>query len=62
MCFFNTEGPVEAKDHYCIPPLERIDLDEILRLIAWKRYFVLRALAERLNADGEYRCLYINVE
>ena len=74
MRFFNTEGPVEAKDHYCIPPLERINLDEILRLIAWKKYFVLhaprqtgktsmlRALAERLNADGEYRCLYINLE
>ena len=74
MRYFNTEGPVVADEHYCIPPLERMDLDEILRLIEWKKYFVLhaprqtgktsmlKALAERLNADGKYRCLYINVE
>ena len=30
---FNTEGPVVAADHYCIPPLERIDLDAVLGLI-----------------------------
>ena len=74
MRYFNTEGPVEADDHYCIPPLERVNLDEILRLIEWKKYFVLhaprqtgktsvlKALAERLNANGNYRCLYMNVE
>ena len=74
MRYFNTEGPVVADDHYCIPPLDRVDLDEILRLIEWKKYFVLHAprqtgetsmllaLVERLNADGRYRCLYINVE
>ena len=74
MRYFNTEGPVFANDHYCIPPLDRVDLDEILELIEWKKYFVLhaprqtgktsllRALAEHLNADGRYRCLYINVE
>lgn len=74
MRYFNTEGPVEADQHYCIPPLERVDLDEILRLIEWGKYFVLhaprqtgktsmlKALAERLNAAGEYRCLYVNVE
>ena len=74
MRYFNTEGPVEADGHYCIPPLERVDLDQILRLIKWKKYFVLhaprqtgktsilKALAERLNATGEYRCLYMNVE
>ena len=72
--YFNTKGPVVADDHYCIPPLDRVDLDEILRLIEWKKYFVLqaprqagktsmlKALAERLNAGGKYRCLYINVE
>ena len=27
---FNTTGPVVAADHYCIPPLERIDLDTVL--------------------------------
>ena len=74
MRHFNTEGPVNADEHYCIPPLERVDLDEILRLIEWKKYFVLHAprqtgktsmlhaLAERLNSEGGYRCLYINVE
>ena len=74
MRYFNTEGPVVAKDHYCIPPLERVDLDGILRLIEWKKYFVLHAprqtgktsallaLADRLNAGKAYRCVYINVE
>ena len=26
MRFFNTSGPVVAEDHYCIPPLERLNL------------------------------------
>ena len=74
MRYFNTEGPVVAGKHYCIPPLERVDLDEILRLIEWDKYFVLHAprqtgktsallaLADRLNAEGLYRCVYVNVE
>ena len=49
-------------------------LGAILQLIEWEKYFVLhaprqtgktsmlRALAEYLNARGQYRCLYINVE
>ena len=72
--FFNTAGPVFPADHYCIPPLERFDLDEILRLIRAKRYFVLHAprqtgktsallaLRDLLNGAGEYRCLYVNFE
>ena len=72
--FFNTSGPVVPADHYCIPPLERFDLDEILRLVRAKRYFVLHAprqtgktsallaLRDLLNAGGEYRCVYANVE
>ena len=74
MRYFNTEGPVVADEDYCIPPLDRVDLEEILLLIERKKYFVLhaprqtgktsllKALAERLNANGKYRCLYINVE
>ena len=74
MRFFNTAGPVTCKDHYCLPPLERFDLDEILSLIDQKKYFVLHAprqtgkttcllaLMERLNAGGRYQCLYCNVE
>ena len=72
--FFNTSGPVVPADHYCIPPLERFDLDEILRLIRAKRYFVLHAprqtgktsallaLRDLLNEGNEYRCVYANVE
>ena len=74
--FFNTTGPVVAADHYCIPPLERLNLDEVRTLIGQKRYFVLRAprqtgktstllaLRDLLNsgAEGEYRCVYTNVE
>ena len=33
MRFFNTSGPVVAADHYCIPPLERLNLTEVLRFI-----------------------------
>ncbi len=40
---FNTEGPVVADWHYCIPPLERVDLDAVLGLIRSRRYFVLHA-------------------
>ena len=72
--FFNTSGPVVPEDHYCIPPLERLDLDELLRLIDAKRYFVLHAprqtgktsallaLRDLLNGRGAHRCVYANVE
>ena len=72
--FFNTSGPVVPADHYSIPPLERFDLDEVLRLIAAKRYFVLHAprqtgktsallaLRDLLNERGQHRCVYVNVE
>ena len=74
MRFFNTAGPIVAADHYHIPPLERLDRDEVLRLVEQQRYFVLHAprqtgktsallaLQDELNASGRYRCLYINVE
>lgn len=74
MRFFNTTGPINPEDHYCIPPLSRLDLDELLRLIHQKRYFVLHAprqtgkttvmgaLLDELNASGRYRCVYVNVE
>ncbi len=73
---FNTEGPVVARDHYCIPPLERLNLPSILELIGDKRYFVLHAprqtgktsallaLRDLLNRGGagDFRCVYVNVE
>lgn len=74
MRFFNTTGPVVPADHYCIPPLTRFDLDDILLLIEQKRYFVLHALrqvgktsylialAKLLNEQGKYKCLYCNIE
>ncbi len=70
---FNTAGPVKPDRHYCIPPLARLDLDQVLRLVADEKYFVLHAprqtgktssllaLAEALNERG-YHCVYVTVE
>ncbi len=41
--FFNTSGPIVPADHYHVPPLERLDRDEILRLVSQKHYFLLHA-------------------
>ncbi len=41
--YFNTAGPIRKEDHYCIDPLHRVDLEEILLWIAQKKYFVLHA-------------------
>ena len=74
MRFFNTEGPVNCKKHYCLPPFERLDIDEILNLIDREKYFVLHAprqtgktscllgLMKHVNDAGKYDCLYMNVE
>ena len=64
--FFNTAGPNIPEDHYHIPSLERVDWEEIQRLIAQKRYFLLHAprqtgktsvlleMMQALNAQGRY--------
>ena len=76
MRFFNTEGPVVAEDHYCVPPLERLDLAALLTLIRQKRYFVLHAprqtgktsvltaLRNLLNsgAEGDFNCVLVSAE
>ena len=74
MRFFNTAGPIRPDDHYCIPPLERLDMDGVRTLIEQKKYFVLHAprqtgktsallaLRDLLNAEDSYRCVYVNVE
>jgi hypothetical protein len=74
MRFFNTAGPVNSKKHYCLPPLERLDLEEIMMLFEQERYFVLHAprqtgktscllsLMDYVNARGKYTCVYLNVE
>ena len=73
---FNTEGPVRPDEHYCIPPLTRLDRNQLLNLVRDKRYFVLHAprqtgktsalLAFRdlLNdgAAGDLLCVYVNIE
>jgi hypothetical protein len=43
MRFFNTAGPVQCNRHYCLPPLERFNLADILSLIDQQKYFVLHA-------------------
>ena len=67
---------VRPDDHYAIPPLERMDIDELLSLIRTKRYFVLHtprqtgktsaliALRDLLNRGeaGNFRCVDVNVE
>ena len=74
MRFFNTAGPVDPEMHYCVPPLGRLDADELLLLIRQRKYFVLHAprqtgktsallaLRDALNAGDEFRCVYVNVE
>ena len=73
---FNTEGPVVSQMHYCIPPLERMDSERILKLIRDEKYFILHAprqtgktsvllaLQDLLNSGtvGDYRCVYVNLE
>ena len=73
MRFFNTAGPVKPDKHYCIPPLERFDLEEVLALVRDEKYFVLHAprqtgktsallaLRDLLNTRG-YGCVYTTVE
>ena len=74
MRFFNTAGPINAAMHYHLPPLARLDVEELLLLIRQRKYFVLHAprqtgktsallaLRDDLNASGEFRCAYVNVE
>jgi len=72
--FFNTAGPIKKEKHYNIDPLSRIDINEILSLIAQEKYFVLHAprqtgktsylhaLRDYLDKQGQYKSLYINIE
>jgi len=72
--FFNTEGPVKEDLHYTLPPLDRIDLQQVLSLIDSQRYFLLHAprqtgktsllwaLVQHLNREGRYRAVCVNVE
>ena len=74
MRFFNTAGPIKPEWHYCIPPLERLNIDEVHALIRDAKYFVLHAprqtgktsallaLRDLLNAENDFHCVYVNVE
>ena len=74
MRFFNTAGPIKAEMHYHLPPLARLAVEDLLLLIRQEKYFVLHAprqtgktsallaLRDDLNASGEFRCAYVNVE
>lgn len=74
MKFFNTAGPVRQDKHYCLDPLSRINLVEVMTLIHQEKYFVLHAprqtgktsmllsLMKKINREGDFRCLYVNVE
>ena len=76
MRFFNTTGPVRTEQHHCLPPLGRLDLDDVLTLVRRQRYFMLHAprqtgktsalfaLRDLLNSGGTgaFRCVYANVE
>jgi hypothetical protein len=71
---FNTAGPCKPDKHYQIDPLDRIDYLSVLELIRDERYFVLHAprqtgkttsliaLVHHLNATGQYRAVYANIE
>ena len=73
---FKTSGPVVPAEHYCIPPLERFDLEYVLELIRDREYFTLHAprqtgktsalksLQDLLNSGtvGSYRCVYVKLE
>ncbi len=70
---FNTTGPMKPDQHYCIPPLERLDLPAVRELVDGEKYFALHAprqtgkttallaLADVLNRQG-YLCVYATVE
>lgn len=72
--YFNTAGPNRPDEQYTIDPLTRFDLEEVLMLIAQKKYFVLHAprqtgktscmlaLRDYLNHEGRYLAVYANVE
>ena len=74
MRFFNTAGPIRREEHYHVPPLDRLDADELRLLVRQRKYFVLHAprqtgktsallaLRDELNGAGEVRCVYVNVE
>jgi len=72
--FFNTAGPIKKDMHYYISSFERFDYENIESLIRQEKYFILHAprqtgktsalfeMMERINSEGVYDCLYVNIE
>jgi hypothetical protein len=72
--FFNTAGPGKEDLNYMVDPLRRIDYEDVSELIASQRYFVLHAprqtgkttsllaMVKKINEEGRYHCVYMNVE
>ncbi len=72
--FFNTAGPNQPDIHYTLLPKDRVNWPEMSSLIAARKYFILHAprqtgktsllinLMHFINAQGQYRALYVNVE
>ena len=63
MRFFCTAGPVRSEDHYCLSPLTRLALSEVLALIDQQKYFVRALLRSLLQGhrrprprSAHYRC------
>ena len=74
MKFFNTAGPINPADHYCVPFERRLDVQLVQELIEQKKYFVLHAprqtgkttalmyFVHQINSEGRFTALYLNVE
>ena len=72
--FFNTAGPNKPDLHYTLLPKDRVNWPELSSLIAAQKYFILHAprqtgktsllinLMHFINAQGQYRALYVNIE
>ncbi len=48
--FFNTAGPVNCEDHYCLPPLQRSHLEKL----DWNRPGTLWTPAARIRGISSF--------
>ena len=74
MRLLSTVRPTQRDTDYQVPPLEPLDADDVRLLIRQWKYAVLHAprqtvrttgrleLRNELNAAGEVRCVYVNVD
>lgn len=74
MRFFNTAGPCDPRFHYMLEADERLQDEDVARLIAQNSYFIVHAprqtgkttamleLARRLTASGQYIAVLLSME